>query len=84
MPPSDTSHPSSSQNRTKTAFNVTTELTARPRELQRHSKARAWPGADAMPDHVLRGEEAGFAHYLTKPIDLKELQAAVFEVLDAA
>lgn len=40
--------------------------------------------ADAMPDHVLRGQEAGFARYLTKPIDLKELQAAVFEVLDAA
>ena len=39
--------------------------------------------ADAMPEDVRRGEEAGFARYLTKLIDLRELQTAVLEVLAA-
>ena len=33
--------------------------------------------ADAMPEQVERGLEAGFARYLTKPIDLQELQSAI-------
>ena len=33
--------------------------------------------ADAMPEQVARGLEAGFARYLTKPIDLEELESAI-------
>ena len=33
--------------------------------------------ADAMPDQVERGLHAGFLRYLTKPIDLHELQDAI-------
>jgi PAS domain S-box-containing protein len=37
--------------------------------------------ASAMPDDVALGLSAGFARYLTKPVDLRQLLAAVAEVL---
>ncbi len=40
--------------------------------------------ADAMPDQVARGHAAGFTRYLTKPVDLEELQGVVLQVLEAA
>ena len=40
--------------------------------------------ADAMPDQVSRGKEAGLSDYLTKPIDLEELRATVYRTLLAA
>ncbi|MCG8356435.1 MAG: ATP-binding protein [Kiloniellales bacterium] len=40
--------------------------------------------ADAMPEQVRRGLSAGFARYLTKPVDLRELETVLAEVLEAA
>jgi len=40
--------------------------------------------ANAMPHQVKRGIDAGFAHYLTKPINLWELQSVVFQTLATA
>jgi CheY-like chemotaxis protein len=37
--------------------------------------------ANAMPREVARGREAGFLRYLTKPIDIHELVAALDEAL---
>jgi CheY-like chemotaxis protein len=37
--------------------------------------------ADAMPQSVARGHAAGFAHYLTKPLELASLLAAVQSAL---
>ena len=56
--------------------------------LRREAGCAATPvialSADAMPEQVQRGEAAGFAHYLTKPIDLKELQSVVARAFAAA
>jgi CheY-like chemotaxis protein len=37
--------------------------------------------ADALPDSVARGRQAGFADYLTKPVDLDRLAAVLRSVL---
>ena len=39
--------------------------------------------ANAMPQDVARGRAAGFADYLTKPLDLQRLRAAMAAVLPA-
>lgn len=40
--------------------------------------------ANALPDDQARGLRAGFARYLTKPVSLAQLQAALAEVLNQA
>ncbi len=39
--------------------------------------------ANAMPRDVERGMESGFAHYLTKPINIEEFNAAIDQTLEA-
>jgi CheY-like chemotaxis protein len=55
--------------------------------LRAHSRTRQVPviavSADAMPDSVHRGQAAGFADYLTKPVDLDRLAEAVRAALSA-
>jgi len=38
--------------------------------------------ANAMPDNVLQGMEAGFSHYLCKPFELNEFMCAIDEALE--
>jgi len=40
--------------------------------------------ADAMPATIQRGQDAGFADYLTKPVDLDRLADAVRAALAGA
>jgi len=40
--------------------------------------------ADALPEQVARGQAAGFASYLTKPIDLSALEGAISKALEVA
>ena len=40
--------------------------------------------ADAMPEQVSRGRDAGLTDYLTKPLDLDKLRASVFRTLQEA
>ena len=58
------------------------ELMAR---LQQHEQTRDIPviaiSADALPESVERGRQAGFADYLTKPVEMGTLQAAIRKAL---
>ncbi len=58
------------------------------RRLRLGAATRAIPviavSANAMDDDVTRGLEAGFARYLTKPLDMRQLLAAVEAALAAA
>ena len=55
------------------------------RRLQQHEQTRHIPviaiSADALPDTVARGQAAGFADYLTKPVEMGALHAAIREAL---
>jgi len=55
--------------------------------LRDHPRTRHVPviavSADAMPDSVHRGQAAGFADYLTKPVELDRLAEAVRAALSA-
>ncbi len=55
------------------------------RRLQQHEQTRHIPviaiSADALPDTVARGKAAGFADYLTKPVEMGALHAAIREAL---
>jgi CheY-like chemotaxis protein len=57
------------------------------RLLRAHPATRHLPAiavtANALPHDVARGVAAGFAHYLTKPLSLRLLQAALHDVLPA-
>jgi CheY-like chemotaxis protein len=39
--------------------------------------------ASAMPQDVQRGKEAGFSHYLTKPLDVPQFLTVLEELLGA-
>ena len=58
------------------------ELMAR---LQQHEQTRHIPviaiSADALPESVERGRQAGFADYLTKPVEMGALHAAIRKAL---
>ena len=58
------------------------ELMAR---LQQHEQTRGIPviaiSADALPESVERGRQAGFADYLTKPVEMGALHAAIRKAL---
>ena len=58
------------------------ELMAR---LQQHEQTRDIPviaiSADALPESVERGRQAGFADYLTKPVEMGALHAAIRKAL---
>ena len=62
-------------------FELLERLRADPRT--RHVPAVA-VSADAMPDSIARGRAAGFDDYLTKPVDLDRLIAAVHTALAPA
>ncbi|MFM8766953.1 MAG: PAS domain S-box protein, partial [Rubrivivax sp.] len=55
------------------------------RQLRAHEATRAIPvvaiSADAMPDTVARGQAAGFAEYLTKPVQMDALHEVVQRLL---
>jgi hypothetical protein len=52
----------------------------RQRELTRHIPVVAI-SANAMPKDIEKGKEAGFDHYITKPIDVKNLLNVVEDKL---
>ena len=58
------------------------ELMAR---LQQHEQTRDIPviaiSADALPESVERGRQAGFADYITKPVEMGALHAAIRKAL---
>jgi CheY-like chemotaxis protein len=55
--------------------------------LREHEATRQIPvvaiSANAMPKDVERGKAAGFAAYVTKPIDVAELRRTVIAMLAA-
>jgi CheY-like chemotaxis protein len=55
------------------------------RRLRQHDATREIPviavSANAMPGDVEQGLAAGFAHYVTKPLEMRRLSAAVKQVL---
>jgi CheY-like chemotaxis protein len=61
------------------------ELMAR---LQQDPRTRDIPviaiSADALPQTVARGRQAGFVDYLTKPVEMAALHAAILKVLPRA
>jgi CheY-like chemotaxis protein len=58
------------------------------RQLKSSDETRHIPviaiSANAMPHDVEKGRQAGFMSYLTKPIDINDLLAAVQEILSAS
>lgn len=58
------------------------------KRLRRSKKTRAIPvvalSASAYPKDIERGFQAGFRHYLVKPINVDEVVAVLSEALDEA
>jgi CheY-like chemotaxis protein len=54
-------------------------------ELAQHNETRSTPvlalSANAMPRDIEKGAQAGFLHYLTKPIDIQKLMGAIDDVM---